>query len=105
MFKKGIAFITAVALVTSGIVFTPSNADAAVNSNQGFKFMEISVELMNLIRLLVRHRIQVYGIMILDMVAMDGEIMNYSAIRIARITFTLQIYLLIRVRVTEEHLQ
>ena len=35
MFKKGIAFITAVALVTSGIVFTPSNADAAVNSNQG----------------------------------------------------------------------
>ena len=35
MFKKGIAFITAVALVTSGIVFTPSNADASVNSNQG----------------------------------------------------------------------
>ena len=35
MFKKGIAFITAVALVTSGIVFTPSKADAAVNSNQG----------------------------------------------------------------------
>ena len=32
MFKKGIAFITAVALVTSGIVFTPSNADASVNS-------------------------------------------------------------------------
>lgn len=27
MFKKGIAFITAVALVTSGIVFTPSNAE------------------------------------------------------------------------------
>ena len=35
MLKKGIAFITAVALVTSGIVFTPSNADASVNSNQG----------------------------------------------------------------------
>ena len=44
MFKKGIAFITAVALVTSGIVFTPSNADAAVNSESGFKFMEIGVE-------------------------------------------------------------
>ena len=35
MLKKGIAFITAVALVTSGIVFTPSKADAEVNSNQG----------------------------------------------------------------------